>query len=142
MLAALRVAGAYAVRRGASQREVEPETTTGDGALLHTALNGRRVLVSSAITAGRIRREREIPASGRPARQAADQLDTLDATLSALTRTLYGRDATLREAELDSALESGEELVKRLKRTHRWIAKKAMAASATLTRLGHRVWQR
>ncbi len=144
-LAALRLVGAYAMAHDASQREAADEATGGDGAFVHTALSGKRVLLSSALTAGRVRQARDLAsAANAPASRVGtlEALASLDDALSTLTGAQYGRPTALDETSLDAVLASAESLVRHTKRRYRWPARTAARLSARLSTLGRRVWHR
>ena len=140
-LAALRVAGAYTAAANTSQRDAEPEDALSEGAFLHTSLAGKRVVVSSALTARSVRTARA-RATTAGAASKLNALDSLDDALTPLTQARYGRSGTVSDAALDDALAAAERLTRSARYTNRWAVRKLNAARARASSLSRRVWRR
>ena len=160
-LAALRVAGAYAVGRRASlmpaARQSSVASPQADGSL--QAQDGsqaaeeagrlivrtgwpraRRVAVSGAITSQSVGRDR-IRQAGTRGFAGSDLYESLEQALAALTTAQYGRNGKLDDGDLDRALDTGSQVLKRARLDQTWVMKRL--AARRLERQGDtRAWSR
>jgi hypothetical protein len=153
-LAALRVAGAYAVGRraslmpAASQSAGSPESLDGSqapeeaGRLIVRAgwPRARRVAVSGAITAQSVGRDR-LRRAGTAGFAAAPLYESLEQALSAFTAAQYGRNGTLDDTALDEALATGGQVLKRARLDQTWVMKR-LAARRVERQGDTRAWSR
>ncbi|MCM3880233.1 MAG: hypothetical protein ND807_09005 [Vicinamibacterales bacterium] len=113
---ALRLAGAVALNRSVSQREVGRGTTLGEGQLMiRRGLRGRRLAVSAGITPGTISVNGAAPVGSR----ARTLWDGISQPLGIFTTVRYSRKGTIDGTSLDHALAEGQDAVKRL-RVYQW----------------------
>lgn len=142
-VAALRIAGAEVLGRPVSQIVASREAEVHEGQLaIRTGWLGRgRALVSAAVTPATLSK----PSSGGGgglsprARATADQLSV---SLATLTAVAYGRggasdsvaadSAALDSSALDAALESGVDIVKRLRLQSWWPMRTATAVARSI----------
>jgi hypothetical protein len=150
-LAALRVAGSYAVGRRASLMPAARQSSvaspqSSDGSLLSQDGSqaaeeagrlivktgwprARRVAVSGAITSQSVGRDRILRA-GTAGFAASPLYESLEQALSALTAAQYGRNGTLNDTELDEALATGGQVLKRARLDQTWVMKRLAARRA------------
>ncbi len=115
-LAALRIAGGYAIDRRASQRRATG--TDGPGAIV---LGGRHpVLVSGGATAETL--GAAIKAAGPAASARHGVIEPLQGALASFTSARFGKNGALDAAVLDEALETGTSALARLRREYSPIA--------------------
>jgi hypothetical protein len=110
---ALRLAGAVALNRAVSQRDVDRHSEPGEGQILmRRGVRGRKVAVSAGVT----------PASsslnGISARDRA-LWDTISQPLGVFTSVRYSRNGKTDGTALDSALADGQDAIRRL-RVRQW----------------------
>jgi hypothetical protein len=152
-LAAMRVAGAYAVGRrashmpAASQSSVAQSSDGGQQAeeagrlIVRTGWpRARRVAVSGAITPQSVARDR-IRRAGTAGFAAAPLYESLEQALATLTAAQYGRNGTLDDGALDEALATGSQVLKRARLDQTWVMKRL--AARRIERQGDaRAWSR
>jgi hypothetical protein len=161
-LAALRVAGAYAVGRRASlmpaarQSSVaSPQSSDGslqpqDGSqaaeeagrlIVKTGWpRARRVAVSGAITPQSVGRDR-IRRAGTAGFAGSELYESLEQALTALTAAQYGRNGKLDDSALDQALDTGNQVLKRARFDQTWVMKR-LAARRVQRQGDTRAWSR
>jgi len=160
-LAALRVAGAYAVGRRASlmpaarQSSVAGPQSNGsleaqDGSqaaeeagrlIVRTGWpRARRVAVSGAITSQSVGRDR-IRQAGTRGFAGSDLYESLEQALAALSAAQYGRHGKLDDGELDRALDTGSQVLKRARLDQTWVMKR-LAARRVERQGDTRAWSR
>jgi len=154
-LAALRVAGAYAVGRRASLMPAAVQSSgasrqSSDGSqapeeagrlIVQTGWpRARRVAVSGAITSQSVGRER-IRRAGSTGFAGSELYESLEQALSALTEAQYGRNGKLDDSALDQALETGGQVLKRAKIDQTWVMKR-LAARRVQRQGDTRAWSR
>ena len=154
-LAAMRVAGAYAVGRRASLMPAASQSSAGSpesldgsqapeeaGRLIVRAgwPRARRVAVSGAITAQSVGRDR-IRRAGTAGFAASPMYESLEQALSALTAAQYGRNGTLDDTALDEALATGGQVLKRARLDQTWVMKR-LAARRVERQGDTRAWSR
>ena len=153
-LAALRVAGAYAVGRRASlmpaavQSSVASQPSDGSQApeeagrlIVRTGWpRARRVAVSGAITPQSVGRER-IRRAGTRGFAGSELYESLEQALAALTAAQYGRNGKLDDSALDEALETGSQVLKRARLDQTWVMKR-LAARRVQQQGDTRAWSR
>ena len=126
-LAALRVAGAYALSRPVSRTPAavapgaEPVDATGALTVGTGWLRRKQIVVSGAATPRSLASER---ARGLGTDTRAALLETLDRALTQFTTAQYGRADTLDSAALDEALTAGRGAVKRVAFEQTWFMRK------------------
>jgi hypothetical protein len=139
-LAALRIVGAYAAERPASQRVNVEDGASPDGAMVFHAgaLGTSRVIASGAATA---RTLAQIKRNGTaPTHEAI--LDTLQEALSAFTQARYGHDQRVDEPALDEGVAAGRRAAARLSFSNRRLVKKIRTVRRRVAGLGRRMWAR
>jgi hypothetical protein len=112
--AALRLAGAVALSRPVSFKEVDRKTPPTEGQVaappgLET-FRGKRTVLSASITA-------DAAASNGNAASTADSWRALSQTLRTFTAARYTRDGSIDGTALDAALAEGRDAVRRLRLT-------------------------
>jgi len=115
-LAAVRVVAAYVAKLEPVQRPVDRHDPSSDGVLVLSARDGRRTIISSAVTAARVRKNPDAEA-------IADAMQSL-------TRGLYGREAIGNPAALDAALGAAQAATSHLTHEHGWLARTRSAWTA------------
>jgi hypothetical protein len=109
--AALRLAGAVALSRPISQKEVDRKTPPSEGQIPAlpglATLRGKKVMLSAAITPDSAASNGNSPSS--------ELWRSLSQSLGALTSARYARNGTLDGAALDAALADSEDAIKRLR---------------------------
>jgi hypothetical protein len=115
--AALRLAGAIALGKPVSQREVARGTTLGEGQIaVRRGLRGKKIALSAAVTSGTPSWS-DAPASRTAIWEGISQtLAIFTAARYSRSATLHGADGTLDGTALDTALADGQDLVRRLRR--------------------------
>jgi hypothetical protein len=104
--AALRLAGAIALRRPVSQREALRGAAPSEGQIaIRHGLRGRKIVLSSAVTSD---------ALNGPAANAI--WSGISQTLGVFTAVRYSKNGTPDATALDTALAEGQDLVRRLRR--------------------------
>ena len=154
-LAAMRVAGAYAVGRRASLMPAASQSSAGSpesldgsqapeeaGRLIVRAgwPRARRVAVSGAITAQSVGRDR-IRRAGTAGFAASPLYESLEQALAAFTAAQYGRNGTLDDTALDEALATGGQVLKRARLDQTWVMKR-LAARRVERQGDTRAWSR
>jgi hypothetical protein len=153
-LAALRVAGAYAVGRRASLMPAAVQSSAGapspDGAqgaeeagrlIVRTGWpRARRVAVSGAITPQSVGRDR-IRRAGTAGSAGSELYESLEQALAALTAAQYGRNGKLDDSALDQALDTGNQVLKRARLDQTWVMKR-LAARRVQRQGDTRAWSR
>lgn len=138
---ALRIAGGFALAHRISQRSAATGGKPQDGQLVARGgwLRGKRVFVSSSVTADLVGRElaRDHARAGRRQR-----LEALQTALVQLNKARFGREATLDSAALDESLTNGRVLLRRLRLENLWPVRKLNALRSSAEELGSRVWFR
>ena len=139
--AALRIAGGFAVAHRISQRPAATGGKPQDGQLVARGgwLRGKRVLVSSSVTAALVGREL---ARGHASAGRRQRLEALQTSLVHLNAAQFGREATLDSAVLDESLTNGRALLRRLRLENLWPVRTLNALRASTRELGSRVWSR
>jgi hypothetical protein len=134
-LAALRIAGAAALGRPVSQLVVPRGAEAHEGQLaIRTGWLGRgRALVSAAVTPASLAAlAAPAPGSTGPSGRTRASIDQLGASLSSLTAVAYGRGGAPDATELDAALASGVEVVRRLRFQSLWPMRAAAAVARSV----------
>ena len=112
--AALRLAGAVALARPVSQREVGRDVTVSEGQVMagsgFGALRRRKTVLSASVTP-------DATALNGNQGSAAESWRTLSQTIRAFTAARYSRDAAVDGTSLDAALAEGQDALKRLRLT-------------------------
>jgi hypothetical protein len=112
--AALRLAGAVALSRPVSHREVDRATPPTEGQVAavagFNALRGRKVVLSASVTPD------STPLNGTSA-SAAELFRALSQPLALFTAARYSRDGGIDTTALDAALSDGRDVVRRLRRS-------------------------
>jgi hypothetical protein len=154
-LAAMRVAGSYAVGRRASlmpaaiqSPAASPQSPDGSQApeeagrlIVRTGWpRTRRVAVSGAITSQSVGRDR-IRRAGTAGFAASPLYESLERALAALTAAQYGRNGTLNDTALDEALATGGQVLKRARLDQTWVMKR-LAARRVERQGDTRAWSR
>lgn len=154
-LAALRVAGAYAVGRRASHMPAASQSSvaglqSSDGSHQPEEAGrlivrggwpkARRIAVSGSITAQSVARDR-VRRAGTAGFAAAPLYESLEQALATLTAAQYGRGGTLDDSALDEALATGHSVLKRARLDQTWVMKRL--AARRIERQGDaRAWSR
>jgi hypothetical protein len=161
-LAAMRVAGSYAVGRRASLMPAASQSSVAgrqssvgslqspDGSqapeeagrlIVKTGWpRARRVAVSGAITSQSVGRDR-LRRAGTAGFAASPLYESLEQALAALTAAQYGRNGTLNDTELDEALATGGQVLKRARLDQTWVMKR-LAARRVERQGDTRAWSR
>jgi hypothetical protein len=154
-LAALRVAGAYAVGRRASlmpaaaqssvasrqSSDVSQEAEEAGRLIVRTGWpRARRVAVSGAITPQSVGRDR-IRRTGTAGFTGSELYESLEQALAALTAAQYGRNGKLDDSALDQALDTGGQVLKRARLDQIWVMKR-LAARRVQRQGDTRAWSR
>jgi hypothetical protein len=109
--AAMRLAGAVALSRPVSQKEVDRDTAPSEGQIAAPAgfgaLRGKATMLSAAVTP-------ESEASNGN-RRTSELWRAVSQSLGAFTAARYARNGTLDGTALDAALAEGEDAIKRLR---------------------------
>jgi hypothetical protein len=119
--AAVRLAGAVALSRPVSQKEVDRETPPGEGQVAAPAglatLRGKVTMLSAAVTPESAVSNGQSPGStgGRVQGRDAELWRSISQALGVFTAARYTRNGTLDGTALDSALAESEDAVKRLR---------------------------
>jgi hypothetical protein len=112
--AALRLAGAVALSRPVSYKEVDRATPPTEGQVAaapgFNALRGRKVVLSASVTPD------STPLNGTSA-SAAELFRALSQPLALFTAARYSRDGGIDTTALDAALSEGRDVVGRLRRS-------------------------
>jgi hypothetical protein len=112
--AALRLAGAVALSRPVSHKEVARATPPTEGQVVaapgFSALRGRKVVLSASVTPD------STPLNGTSA-SAAELFRALSQPLAVFTAARYSRDGGIDNTALDAALSEGRDVVRRLRRS-------------------------
>lgn len=139
-LAALRVAGTYAVGGHVIQVPWTPGMLPTEGQLLVRPLlpGGKAALVSGSVTPVSIERElwRREALNGHQTGPLVD----LHLALARLNTVAYGREAP--QVDLDEAMTSGARAMNAVQRQNRWTAKRLHALGRSATELRARAWAR
>jgi hypothetical protein len=138
-LAALRIVGAYAVDRQASQRvNLEEDETNPDGSVVFHAhlLGTARVTASGSVTARTLERV-QTKVSARHG-----SVDDLVDPLNTFTRARYGQSPTIDESALDEGIAAGRRAAGRLSFANRRLVRKLRAVRRRAAGLGRRMWRR
>jgi hypothetical protein len=154
-LAALRIAGTYAVGRRASLMPAAAQSTAGSQpasngqqepeeagrVIVRTGWpRGRRVAVSGAITSQSVGRDR-IRRAGTAGFAGSELYESLEQALAALTAAQYGRNGKLDDGALDQALDTGSQVLKRARLDQTWVMKR-LAARRVQRQGDTRAWSR
>ena len=151
-LAAMRVIGSYATGRRVSktaQSTVDSRQSTVDAAPLSgqlvlwtgLPLKRKQVVVSGSSTAATIAREAARRSTNGGAKRV-QELETLQQALSRFTAAQYGRDGSFDDVALDESLDSGFQLLRRLKLEQTWPMRRFMRRHAPVAAMGTKVWSR
>jgi hypothetical protein len=112
--AALRLAGAVALSRPVSHKQVDRETPPSEGQVAAAPgldiLRGRRTVLSASVTPG------TTALNGSPA-SASESWRSLSQTLGVFSAVRYSRDSGIDGTALDTALADGRDAVRRLRLT-------------------------
>jgi hypothetical protein len=156
-LAAMRVAGTYALGQTASQTRTAASAEANEGQLMLWSgwPRGQRIAVSGSATAQLVSREiaRHATNGGNGAQRAfslggsakwnGQLLEPLHQALADLSSAQYGRDGKFDESALDQAMTSGADIVRRLKRQQSWVMKRfARKKTETAGETVRRTWSR
>jgi len=131
--AALRVAGAVALGRPVAQEFAGPDAIERDGqiAIRSGWVRRRRVLLSASITskviAGHLGNGHRMRAGART------RLESMSDALAVLSVASYGRNGTLDAPALDSAVQSGADVIRGLRASARWPMRAADAIRRSFT---------
>lgn len=110
--AALRLAGAVALSRPISHKEVDRDTAPSEGQVAAApglgALRGKKTMLSASVTPS------TIASNGNPA-SSSESWQALSQTIRAFTGARYSRDDSVDGTTLDAALAEGRDAVKRLR---------------------------
>jgi hypothetical protein len=138
-LAALRVAGAYAVHGHVAQAPGGDAPGEGQLTVRSPLRPGRTALVSGTVTAMTVERElrRRESLNGQPTTTLLD----LHTAFERFNAAAYSRDGSAR-GDLDDALNSAERAVAAVARENRWMARRWRALGRSLGELRTRVWAR
>src|SRR5262249_26972296 len=141
-LAAMRVAGTYALGRTASQTRTANGAEADEGQLILSAgwPRSQRIAVSGSATAQMISREIARPATNGSNR-SGPLLEPLQQALSDLNSAQYGRNGKFDETALDQALTNGADVVRRLKRQQSWLMRR-LAGGKAHSETASRTWSR
>jgi len=152
-LAALRVAGAYAVGRRASLIPAAAQARGSESSnggqqieepgrlIVRTGWpRPRRVAVSGAITSQSVGRDR-LRRSASPGFTGSALYESLEQALAALTAAQYGRNGALNDSALDEALATGSQVLKRARLDQTWVMKR-LAARRVERQGDTRAWSR
>jgi hypothetical protein len=111
--AALRLAGAVALTRQVSQREVARDISASEGqVIVHRGLRRKRMSLSAGVTAATVSQNGTSP-------RARALWESISQPLGVFTAARYSRNGQLDGAALEQALSEGQQAVKRL-RLHQW----------------------
>ena len=141
-LSALRIPATYAVGRSAVASHRSQAAGRGAGQLvLRTGWpKGKDVAVSGPVTSQTV--AREVARGGADAKRTA-MLDSLAQALNAFTVTQYSRaDAKVDDAELDAALDTAFQVLKRVRLEQTWIMKRLAARRRGAVPVETRAWSR
>ena len=140
-LAALRIAGSYAVAGHASQSPLAPGTVLSEGqvSVRPPMQPGKAAAVSGSATAQTVARElrRRESMNGQPAGVLVD----LHQALQQFSTAAYGQ-ARPPDGDLDDAMNSGERALGAVQREHRWLVKRLATLRRTVGRAGLGPWAR
>jgi hypothetical protein len=141
-LAALRVAGSYALGRPVAQTPAAAGTTAAAGQLRVAApLPGRRgMIVSGSATPEAI--AQELGRLERVATPVDERLRDLQFALERLGAAAYGRNGVASDGDLDEALDRGSHAVRHVARRYTGPARAARAARQSVTEVRDRAWAR
>jgi hypothetical protein len=141
-LAALRVAGSYALGRPVAQTPAAAGTTAVTGQLrVASAVPGRRgMIVSGSATTEAI--AQELGRLERIAIPVDERLRDLQFALERLGAAAYGRNGVAPDSDLDEALDRGSHAVRHVARRYTWPARAARAARQSVTEVRDRAWAR
>jgi hypothetical protein len=140
-LAALRIAGAYAVSGHAAQSPLTDATQVTEGQIVvRPRLQPRKAAVvsgsvTSAIVAREMRRRESL--NGHQAGSLVD----LHQALERFNAAVYGQTSPA-DGDLDDAMNSGERALEAVQREHRWIAKRLAALTRSFSGARSRAWAR
>jgi hypothetical protein len=149
-LAALRVAATYALGRRVgcakpNHTAISPQPSAmSDGTLVlrKGLFRGKPIAVSGAVTSQTVARELARGAGASNARRST-MLESLAQALTTLTTAGYARDGTLNDVELDEALATAFQVLKRMRIEQTWIMKRlAMRRGDGPAPMESRVWSR
>ncbi|PWT82526.1 MAG: hypothetical protein C5B57_08555 [Blastocatellia bacterium] len=140
-LAALRIAGTFAMSRRVGQIRAGTKTEPHEGQVLVRGgwLWGKKILVSGAATAETIARELSSPVTARGRRRS---LEVLQTAVASFTAAQFGRDEKLDDTGLAQSLGAAAVVVRRLRFEHLWLVKKINNATEFAVELGNRAWSR
>ena len=111
--AALRLAGAVALSKPVSQREVERDTQPGEGQIvIGQGIRGKKFVLSAGVTPGSVMAKTSKYG-------ASPQWAGLSQSIGVFSVAHYSRNGSIDGTALDGALAEGQDLVKRL-RLHEW----------------------
>jgi hypothetical protein len=106
-------------------------------------LRGTKVTLPAWVTPNVIAEElQRSPAGSRTTAQRTQVLENLRAVLGSLTASQYGRDSQLDETTLDEALDSGLNVLRRLKIENTWVVKKMRSFRPSRADVASRAWSR
>ncbi len=141
-LAALRLAGAYALGRAVAQTPAAAGVSPATGQLrVPSLLPGRRdMIVSGSATAEAV--AQELQRAERAGTPVDERLVDLQAALARFATAAYGRPGVASDSDLDEALERGTRAVRHVARRYTWPARAARAARESATGVRDRAWAR
>jgi len=137
-LTVLRIGGAVALGRPVAQSIVDAHVAPRDGqlALRKGVLGKRRSLVSNATTPGTIARSMAIT-NGRPrSAQAEAMLKELEESLAVLSAARYSRNGMPDRSTLDSAMDRGIDVLKKLRTASRWPVRTVRSITSQAMEIG------
>jgi len=141
-LTVLRIGGAVALGRPVAQRIVAGPVTPHEGqlALRKGFLGKRHALVSNATTPGTIAKSMAAAAHGQPMRAKTEaMLKELEESLAALSTARYSRGGTMDGSKLDTALDNGIDVLKKLRNGAMWPARTVRSITNQAMEIG---WSR
>jgi hypothetical protein len=145
-LAALRVIGSYATGRRVA-KAIEPPapgSPAPDGQLvMRTGFPRRkRIVISGSATTATVGRELKRVSNNGSSAARANELESLEQSLSRFTAAQYSRNGSLDDSVLDESLDSGVQILRRLKLEHTWPMRRFVARRGAAQAAGTKVWSR
>lgn len=152
-LAAMRLIATYATGRKvskATQSTVDSRQSTVNAGPLEGQLvlwtgvppKRRRVIVSGSATAASVASAVARLSTNGSGAARTEELETLEQALSRFTAAQYGRNGSYDDQALDESLESGVQLLRRLKLEQTWPMRRFVKRHAAPAALGTKVWSR
>jgi hypothetical protein len=144
-LAAMRVIASYAtghrVSKLKSTADGSPSTDGGQLVMFTGFPRRKRIVVSGAATTATVAREAARLSTNGGAKRA-QELESLQQALSRFTAAQYGRNGSFDDTALDESLDTGFQLVRRLKLEQTWPMRRFAKRERPAVAMGTKVWSR